>query len=139
MKLLEEMKIYNLFISHAWEYNEDYYRLENMLDNVEDFKWRNYSVPVHNAIDSNDDQELEEALRNQIRPTSAVLITSGMYVSYRKWIQKEIDIAIDMDKPIIAVIPWGNQKIPQEVQNVADAIVKWNTFSLVGAIEELSL
>ena len=139
MKLLEEMKIYNLFISHAWEYNEDYYRLENMLDNVEDFKWRNYSVPVHNAIDSNDDQELEEALRNQIRPTSAVLITSGMYVSYRKWIQKEIDIAIDMDKPIIAVIPWGNQKIPQEVQNVADAIVNWNTFSLVGAIEELSL
>lgn len=139
MRLLEEMKIYNLFISHAWEYNEDYYRLENLLNSVEDFEWRNYSVPEHNAIDSNDDQELEQALRNQIRPASVVLITSGMYVSYREWIQKEIDIAIDMDKPIIAVIPWGNQKIPQAVQDVANAIVKWNTFSLIEAIEELSL
>ena len=133
------MKIYNLFICHAWEYNDDYYRLENMLDNVEDFEWRNYSVPEHYAIDSNDDKKLEEALKNQIRPTSAVLITCGMYVSYRKWIQKEIDIAIDMDKPIIAVVPWGNQKIPQEVQDVADAIVNWNTISIVEAIEELSL
>ena len=110
-----------------------------MLDNVEDFEWRNYSVPEHDAIDSNDDAELEEVLRNQNRPTSVVLITSGMYVSYRKWIQKEIDIAIDMDKPIIAIVPWGNQKIPQEVQDVADTIVNWNTFSIVEAIEELSL
>jgi len=133
------MKEYNIFISHAWDYNDDYYRLENMLDNAEDFEWRNYSVPEHDAIDSDDDKELEDALRNQIRPASVVLITSGMYIPYRKWIQKEIDIAIDMEKPIIAVIPWGSQKIPQEIEEVADAIAGWNTISIVEAIEELSL
>ena len=131
--------MYNIFISHAWDYNDDYYRLENMLDEADDFEWRNYSIPEHDAIDSANDEELEESLRHQIHPTSVVLITSGMYVAYRKWIQKEIDIALEMDKPIIGIVPRGNLNIPQEVQDIADAIVGWNTSSITDAIEKLSL
>jgi hypothetical protein len=46
-----------------------------------------------------------------------------MYVNYRHWIQKEIDIAKKLSKPIIAVKPWENTKIPVEVQICADEIV----------------
>ena len=47
---MPELKTYDLFISHAWKYNEDYYRLVDMLNNAPNFKWRNYSVPEHDPV-----------------------------------------------------------------------------------------
>ena len=51
------MKEYNLFISHAWKYNEDYYTVEKWLKSAkenEELIYKNYSVPQHDPlIDSN--------------------------------------------------------------------------------------
>lgn len=127
---------YGIFISHAWDYDH-YRRIENMLDEAEDFEYRNYSVPRHDPKHARTDRELEEALCNQIRPASVVIILAGMYAHYRKWIQKEIDIAVEMGKPIIAVVPRGSQRMPQAVQVVADEVVGWNTASIVDAIRRL--
>jgi len=62
-----------------------------------------------------------------------------MYVSYRYWIQKEIDIALEMGKPILGIMPWGSLRIPQAVQDAADEIVGWSTSSIVTAIRENAL
>ena len=129
-------KRFGVFVSHAWDYDH-YRRIENMLDEAEDFEYRNYSVPEHDPLQARTDRALEEALYNQIRPASVVVILAGMYVPYRRWIQKEIDIAVEMNKPIIAVAPRGSQRMPQEVQEVADEIVGWNTASIVDAIRRL--
>lgn len=53
--------------------------------------------------------------------------------------EKEIEIAQEYSKPIIAVKPWGNTNVPTYIQNVSDVIVAWNTSSIVGAIREYSL
>lgn len=127
-------KTYGLFISHAWEYSDQYRRIEAMLNDAPHFAWRNYSVPEHDPLHAKTNRELEAALRNQIKPASAVIILAGMYVSYREWIQKEIDIAREMGKPIIAIAPRGSQKIPQAVQEAADVVVGWTTASITDAI-----
>jgi hypothetical protein len=80
--------------------------------------------------------QLVAALYNQIRPTNVVIIMAGMYVPYREWIQKEIDIAVEMGKPIIGIAPMGSKKIPKEVQDAANEIVGWNTQSIVRAIRK---
>jgi hypothetical protein len=131
-------KTYNIFISHAWDYNSDYYRLEDMLNNALYFSWKNHSVPEHDALDTATDEELENALKNQIRGTHIVLIIAGMYYYHRKWIQKEIKIAQNMDKPIVAIKPWGSQKTPKEVEEAALEVVGWNTSSIVEAIRRHS-
>jgi hypothetical protein len=136
---MPEPRTYRVFISHAWTYNDDYYRLESMLDDAPYFNWRNYSVPEHDALDTATNAELEEALRRQISPTNIIIILSGMYVAHRKWIQKEIDIAVEMEKPIIGIRPWGQERIPQAVQDVAEEIVGWNTSSIVSAIRRRAL
>lgn len=128
---------YGIFICHAWDY-DDYERIENMLDEAEGFDYRNYSVPEHDPLHARGDKELENALYDQIKPASVVIVLAGMYVPHREWIQKEIDIALKMGKPIIAVAPHGSERMPQEVQEVADAIVGWNTASIVDAIRRLS-
>lgn len=133
------LRKYRGFISHAWEYNSDYYTLEGWLKEEPLFDWENYSVPEHDSLKTSTNAALKRALRSQIRPTNHVLILAGMYVSYREWIQIEIDIAVEMDKPIIGILPWGNMNIPKAVQDTAVTEVGWNRYSVIEAIREYSL
>ncbi|MCC5634168.1 TIR domain-containing protein [Nostoc sphaeroides CHAB 2801] len=132
---MSELRVYRVFISHAWIYNDDYYRVVKMLDDAKYFYWRNYSVPEHDPLIIKTTGQLEKGLYNQIQPTHVVIIISGMYVSYRQWIQKEIEIAQEMGKPIIGIRPWGSERTPLSVQLIANEIVGWNTSSIVDAIK----
>ena len=131
---MPSLKTYDLFISHAWTYDDDYYRLVRFLDGANWFTYRNYSVPRHDPIDAINTSRLEAALDRQIRPVNVVLIISGMYVNYRDWIQYEIEVAQYYSKPIIGIRPWGSQRVPTGVQSAANETVGWNTNSIVGAI-----
>ena len=133
------MRTYNLFISHAWDYNSDYYNLINLLDNYPYFSYKNYSVPEHDALDTKTNKELEEALNRQIAPTSVVLIIAGMYYNHRKWIQKEIDIAKAKGKPIIVIRPRGAERMPSELISDEYIRVNWNSTSIVKPIKDNSL
>ena len=131
------MKIYDLFISHAWKYNNEYYRLEELLKEYNYFNFRNYSVPEHDPLDFNSVRELVQKLDEQIRESSIVLVIGGMYCNYRKWIRKEIEIATKYNKPILLIEPYRSNRIPNDVEINANKIVKWNTKSIVEAIREL--
>lgn len=62
-----------------------------------------------------------------------------MYVAYSNWIDFEIDVANDLEKPIIGVKPWGQERIPTKVQNNADIMVGWNSNSVVNAVRIYAL
>ncbi len=131
--------MYNLFISHSWTYSDAYNKLVALLDDVKYFSYKNYSVPkddpIHNA---NNSKELYDAIKQQVRYASVVIILAGVYSSYSKWIDKEIEIAQELGKPILAIEPWGSEKTSVRVKNAADRIVKWNTSSIVDGIREIS-
>ncbi|MGG1254165.1 TIR domain-containing protein [Brevibacillus agri] len=137
------LKTYDLFISHAWKYNEQYYKIVEMLDNAPLFNFRNYSVPKHDPlVDPNTDvgkRKLIALLDKQVKPVNCVLIIAGMYVAHRFWLQTEIDLAEKYNKPIVGIKPWGQERVPLEVQNAADIIVGWNTESIVKAIRTYSI
>lgn len=128
---------YRLFISHAWTYSNDYYNMKKLLDEYPYFNWTNYSVPRHDGFP--DGTNLKEALKKQIRPVNAVIIIAGMYAVYREWIEFEVNFAKSIRKPIIIVRPWGQERIPQYLQNNATAIVGWNASSIVNAVREYSI
>lgn len=136
---MPSLKTYDLFISHSWDYNSEYYSLVEKLEQHSNFYFRNYSVPEHDALDTKTNTQLEEALYRQIKPVNVVIVLAGMYVNHRKWIQKEIEIAQYYNKPIIAIRPRGAERIPQELSDIANVIVNWNTDSIVEAIHNYSI
>ena len=88
------MRTYNLFISHSWTYGDQYERLVNLLQARGYFAWRNCSVPKNDPLHTNGtNRELYNAIKNQISPSSVVLILAGVYSTYSNWIDKEIHIA----------------------------------------------
>ncbi len=135
------MKTYHLFISHSWTYENQYDNLVNLLNNAQDFRYKNYSVAKDNPIHTNGtNKQLRVAIAEKIRNSSVILVLAGVYATYSKWINIEIEIAkndFSRKKPIIALEPRGANRTSQYVKENADAIVKWNTNSIVKAIQEL--
>ena len=136
------MKTYNLFISHSWNYTDAYDRLTNLLSERGYFAFRDYSVPRDDPIHgAGTDAQLRQAIRNQMTPCHVVLILAGVYATYSKWINIEIDLAekgFTYAKPIVAIRPWGSQRISERVRLAADRIVGWNTESVVEASRDLA-
>lgn len=136
---MPSLRDYHILISHSWDYNSDYDKIKEWLDNANNFEWTNYSVPFTNPLDVRGKRELKEKLCNRISICSCVIILSGMYVSYSEWIDYEIDIAIELGKPIIGVKPRGQERIPSKVSNNADVMVGWNSSGLVQAVRDYAL
>lgn len=126
---------YNIFISHSWNYSDQYNRLVGLLDANPYFSYKNYSVPktdpIHNAANQ---YQLKEAIRKKMQYASCVIILAGVYSTYSKWINIEIELAKEMGKRIIAVEPWGSIHTSVVVKNAAHKIVGWNSASVIDAI-----
>jgi hypothetical protein len=137
------LKTYDLFLSHAWKYNAHYEDLLRLLNQANNFNFRNYSVPIHDPlIDPNTivgKNHLTSLLDKQVKPVNCVIIIGGMYAAYSDWINKEIQIARSYNKPIIGVYPWGQLNMPLVIQNAAHELVGWNTASIVAAIRRNSI
>lgn len=129
-------KQYRLFISHSWAYSDAYRKVMDLLDN-QNLSYYNHSVPIDDPIHTNGtDRQLYESIKNKISGTNCVLILAGVYASYSKWINKEIEISKAFGKPIIAIEPWASEKTSKVVKDNATVIVKWQSASIVNAIKE---
>ncbi len=131
-------KTYRLFISHSWNYGDAYDKVMKLLDG-QGLSYYDHSVPKNDPIHTNGtDKQLYDSIDAQIRGVNCVLILAGVYCSYSKWINKEIEIAKKYGKPIIAIEPWASERTSFVVKNNAHRIVKWQGVSIVNAIKELA-
>jgi hypothetical protein len=117
----------NIFISHAWTYSDTYKSLKDLLDAAPYFSYTNFSVPKDDPIHTRGtDRELFDAIYNKIKLCNCVLILSGVYSSFSKWIDKEIKICkkeFSRAKPIIGISPWGQERDSTVVKDNADIMV----------------
>ena len=133
------MKAYHLFISHSWTHSDAYDKLVALLRKRPNFEFRDYSVPKDDPIHTNGTTEqLRVAISQQMQPCGVVLILAGVYSTYSKWINREVEIAKSKKKPIIAIEPRASEKTSQYVKESANEIVGWNTDSIVSAIRKLA-
>ena len=129
-----------LFISHSWSYRGAYTHLCNLLNNASYFSYLNYSVPqndpIHNAPNQ---QALREAIMRQMNSTQVVLVIAGVYATYSKWINIELDLAKRyFSKPVLGIKPYAQTNVSSVVRDDADLIVPWSTSSIVSAIRQLA-
>lgn len=131
--------MYRIFISHSWAYSEAYDKVEEFL-RKEGIPFYNHSVPKNDPIHTHGtDWELYQKIDAKIKGCSCVIILAGVYSTYSKWINKEIEIAKKYNKPIIAVEYWGAEHTSSVVKNAATTIVKWNATSIANAIKSYAI
>jgi len=135
-----------LFISHSWSYSGHYDRLAEWffeddwsIKGRDSLVFTNCSVPkddpIHNAPTV---EKLKAAIYARIASARVVVIPTGMYANYSKWIQREIDGAKYYRKPILAVNPWASERKSSIVSEAADDSANWNKSSIVEAAWQLA-
>ena len=135
---MPQLKTRMIFISHAWEHNAVYWTLVGWLNDAPNFVWKNCSVPNHAGLPDTTAKGLAEGITRQINPAQCVVILGGMYAAHSGWIDYEIDEAVRLRKPILAVVPFGQQRVPMKLREHASREVGWRQHSVVEAIRQLT-
>lgn len=134
---MPSLKTRMLFISHAWAYEEHYNKIVEWFDAEQNFSWKNCSVPSTNALSDKTTAGLKDGMTRQINPAQGVIILAGMYAAHSGWIEYEIKEAQRLNKIIIGVKPWGQERVPVIVQDAAHIMVGWNSASVISAVRAL--
>lgn len=134
---MPQLKKRMVFISHAWQYDAHYNKVVEWLNSAPNFSWSNCSVPSTNTLPDTTSKGLSLGLTRQINPAQVVLILGGMYAAHSEWIEYEISEAKRLKKIIISITPWGQQRVPQIVQDASTCpMVGWNSASVIKAVRD---
>ena len=134
----------HVFISHSWSYSGHYNTLatwifgENWSAGQASLDFRNFSIPIDDPIHSAPTTKaLGEAIYRHVSRSHIVVIPTGMYTNYSKWILHELDGADGYKKPILAVNPWGQERKSSVVLSRASDYTGWNKQPLINKIWHL--
>lgn len=130
-------KLYNVFISHSWDHVDDLRNLRRLLENRGYFNVNFMETPPHDPINSLNSAYVKSVIKGHLRNSDVVIGIAGVYASYSEWMKWELDTAIELRKPILGIVPWGQINVSREVQDRAKEVVRWNTESIVDAIRRL--
>jgi hypothetical protein len=123
----DNLRQYNLFISHNGEGDEEYLEFIRRLVEASDFEWKDHGIPNKNS---------QEDLRQQINNSDIVIILSGLYSKHHDLIKNQVDLALQLNKPIILIRPYGLEEVPAELEKIAKGVVGWNRVCIVEMIQE---
>jgi hypothetical protein len=128
------LRTYRVFISHCWEYNDDYYTLVDWFDKEPLFKWKNLSVSDESPM--REDKTFEKRLRKRLGDSDILLVIVGMEIAHRYWMKWEIKWAHIRGIPIVGVMPNGGQRVPQALDKTGCPIVRWRRDSVISAVRQ---
>jgi|APSaa5957512622_1039677.scaffolds.fasta_scaffold27767_1 hypothetical protein len=127
---------YKIFISHSWKHSDDLKNLRELLNNRGYFNVEFQEASQDEPINSENAPYIKQALRNRIVSSDIVLAIAGVYATYSDWIEWELKTADRISKPIVGIVPWGQERVSSTVQNYSVIDVRWNTESIVNAIRD---
>jgi hypothetical protein len=136
--------MYDIFITHAWRYHDDWIQLSSLFDAEKSIKWRNFSVPWYDpALDPNTElgaRAIRSWIDGQIRPVIGTVLLDGVYAvkSTRKWLELEVELSRTHEKPVVVLPALGTTTISPEAKALADAAVDWDALQIIKALENLS-
>ncbi len=123
-----------LFVCHVWKKDDDYHRIFEYLESVDNFFYRNTSTPENRP--QGDKEAMRNDLRKQIGDAEAVVLPSQLYRKHTDWVEFQMHCAKAFDKPVIVLEPFGtHETIAPAVLELGDEVVPWDKRQLVDAIK----
>jgi hypothetical protein len=123
-----------LFVTHAWEDNDDYTRLFEYLEAPGTFYYQNTSQPQ--AKRPLDRESEREDLRRQIAPSEVIVVLPAVYRSAPDLVLFQMTFAKAADRPIVAMENFGStDPLAKAIEDLADEVSAWNERSLIDALK----
>lgn len=127
----------NIFVSHVHEDDGDLNDVKN-LAREHGVAIADYSVTSDNPNNAtNDEYIMRDILKPRIDACSVLAVYITPITKNSEWVEKEIQYANKIGKPIIGIWARGHAgcEPPDELKKTADAMVAWNGKNVVAAIK----
>lgn len=131
-------RVYSLFISHSWDYDDILQNLKNLLNSRGYFPAEYTQIEKDCPINSVRASVVKANITKRLEQSDVVLAIAGIFASHSDWMQWEMDKAKELGLKVIGVVPRGQERISQEVYNRSVIDVRWNADSIVDAIRKYS-
>lgn len=117
----------DIFIAHGWKKSEHIYKLIEELDRAtefdDQFAYINHGEFDSSALTEKDFASHEIEVQNQIKNANVVLILTDLYDEFKDWIDQELEIARNLEKPVIVIRSYKDKETPPHLEELADEIV----------------
>ena len=133
--MAEDREIINVFVSHYHEDEENIKKFKDLLS--DDYCIKNYSVTSDKYNNAENEEYIKyEYLKPLITQSSILICLIGPGTHDSTWVDWEIREAEKLGKKIIGVFIRGAQDadVPPALEELADAIVGWNTDNIIAAM-----
>lgn len=121
-----------VFVSHVFQASDDYLRIFEYLESSHNFYYVNCSAPDRSPAQR---EQMKEEWRQQIGKAEVIIIPSALYRGNEEWIDFQLNCAKGLDKPVIVLETFGTrQKLPVQLEALADEVIDWDERALVDAI-----
>jgi hypothetical protein len=122
-----------VFVSHAWDADEDYLRVFEFIESADNFYYANSSAPDKRPAGGKEAER--EELRRQIAPAEAVILLASHYRRAPDLIEFQANYAKASDKPVILMTSFGSTTfLAKSLLALADENVDWDKRALIDAI-----
>ncbi len=114
-KILAPTKI---FVSYYYDQEGSLKRLLKAWDKNKNFDIRFQDMSADISLNTESDEQLAQELTERIKKSEIVLVLVGSETHLRKWVKYEIQEAVRLSKPIIAVKQSKGHVSPRELKGV---------------------
>ena len=124
-----------VFVAHNFQESDDYLRVFEFLESMENFFYLNVSKP-EDMPDKGGMDAIKETLIAQIKECEAVIIPSLFYLEQNDLARFQLDVAEANELPTIAIRPFGGlTESPQELVDRVNEHIEWNDREMVDSLK----
>ena len=132
--MISEQNPVRLYVSHAWEPDDDYTRVFEFLESARNFYYLNMSAPDRRPPGGREAER--DALRQQMSKAEAVILLASQYRRSADLLEFQAHCAKASDKPIILMSSFGaTSEMPKSLLVHANETIDWDERRLVDAIK----
>jgi hypothetical protein len=125
---------FRVFVTHAWDNNDDYLRVFEYLESANNFFYKNCSTP--DQMPAGDKEALRESLRQQIAPAEVVIALASLAETNRDLLQFQMIFAQAAHKPVVLMKTFGSAApVAKVIAELAHEVVDWDARTLVDSIK----
>lgn len=119
-------KIYNLIISKGIDEKDEYTQFLEKIYSKTEFLWKE-SVSA----------SYKTATPEFYEKVDVVIILAGLYDKNKEKIDDIVEGSLKNNKPILLVRPYGVEEVPENLEEIATAIVGWNANCILADIKNI--
>ena len=136
------VRVHNIYVSHSWSVADTYDKLVRVLQSDPAFAFRLFGLAKADPIHATGVcYELRAAMRHPMSQCHLLVVQTGVYGQFGKWINEELELAgatFEFKRRVLAIDTFGPDSKPTPVQQRADRVVGWTKTGILTSLRELA-